>query len=283
MGLISLNLTTDPTKCGLNNGSASVTLGSPTVGAVTYQWYILIKGSYVLIPGATTNSITNLAPGNYQLIVTDSDTPVPNTGQVEFTITSSTALTLTSSVTQPTCWQYCDGKITITPSGGGGGYTYLWNTGATTATISNLCPKSTYSVTVTSSQNCTATASFTLSSQCTDDCDNFTLEQLKIATFKIQCCAAALGKKYVQYQNAGRADLAQCILTDLKYLTVALEPLLCIEEVPDPRLTCDDIQKILNYTAKICDCDCCNPAGTKTYTATYNPFTGTVNTGTLIN
>ncbi len=44
---------------------------------------------------------------------------------------------------------------TATPSGGAGGYTYLWNTGATTATIGPLS-QGTYSVTVTDATGCTA-------------------------------------------------------------------------------------------------------------------------------
>lgn len=52
----------------------------------------------------------------------------------------------------------CNGTATATPSGGTGSYTYLWSTGATTQTINNRCA-GTYTVTVTSGANCTASGS----------------------------------------------------------------------------------------------------------------------------
>ena len=57
-----------------------------------------------------------------------------------------------------------NGQTTITASATGGtpAYTYLWNTGATTATI--MVPAGPYSVTVTDSKNCTATSSETVES-----------------------------------------------------------------------------------------------------------------------
>jgi len=49
--------------------------------------------------------------------------------------------------------QCCDGTATATPSGGTAPYTFRWNTGAATASISNLCP-GTYTVTVTDAGGC---------------------------------------------------------------------------------------------------------------------------------
>jgi len=54
-----------------------------------------------------------------------------------------------------------NGSITATPTSGNEPYTYLWNTGATTQTISNLVA-GIYTVTVTGSNNCSLTKSYTL-------------------------------------------------------------------------------------------------------------------------
>lgn len=61
---------------------------------------------------------------------------------------ASAQFVLQFSVTQPACYGLPTGAVTVTPIGGTGPYTYLWNTGATTATISNIMA-GTYSVTVT--------------------------------------------------------------------------------------------------------------------------------------
>ena len=61
----------------------------------------------------------------------------------------------TSNVTDANCGS-CDGEITVTPAGGSAPYTFLWNTGATSATISNLCA-GVYNVIVTDANGCEET------------------------------------------------------------------------------------------------------------------------------
>ncbi|HHJ51243.1 MAG TPA: hypothetical protein ENJ88_10145, partial [Phaeodactylibacter sp.] len=57
-------------------------------------------------------------------------------------------LSVTLDATNPACGGFSTGSITANPSGGMPPYSYLWNTGATTQTITGL-PVGTYSVTVT--------------------------------------------------------------------------------------------------------------------------------------
>ena len=60
---------------------------------------------------------------------------------------------------------YCSGgnaSISISPSGGGAPYTYLWNDGNTTSAITQNSNAGTYTVTVTVTDNCAATCSASL-------------------------------------------------------------------------------------------------------------------------
>lgn len=65
------------------------------------------------------------------------------------------ALAATASSTSPVCGQN-DGSIAVTVSGGTSPYSFLWNTGATTATVSGLAAGN-YTVTITDAISCTAT------------------------------------------------------------------------------------------------------------------------------
>lgn len=67
----------------------------------------------------------------------------------------------TVTMSQPTCNNFPDGEITITPSGGLQPYTYLWSNGDTTQTISNLSA-GIYSVLVTDVVGQTMGGSFSL-------------------------------------------------------------------------------------------------------------------------
>jgi len=68
------------------------------------------------------------------------------------TVNEPGPITLAPAVTDANCGS-CDGAITVVPAGGIGPYTYLWNTGATTATITNLCA-GVYNVIVTDANGC---------------------------------------------------------------------------------------------------------------------------------
>ena len=108
---------------GGSNGSATAAPSGGT-SPYTYAWNTS--------PVQTTATATNLAVGAYSVVVKDFKNCI-STSVV--TITSPPAVSVTASASS---FVSCDTNITIfasTVSGGTGGYTYLWNTGATNSSI----------------------------------------------------------------------------------------------------------------------------------------------------
>lgn len=133
---------------GGTNGSASVTVANGT-SPYTYLWS----------NGTTTASNTNLAGGNYTVTATDSG---GNTGTLIVNISQPAPINANVTGVDETSAPANNGSATAAPTGGTSPYTYLWSTGATTATINNL-NSGTYTVTVTDSHNCTKTGSAVIS------------------------------------------------------------------------------------------------------------------------
>ena len=105
--------------------------------------------------GNTTNPIkTGLTSGTYTVTVTDS---TGCTTTVASTITQPTQITAAVVATTTAC-DSATGTITLTVNGGTGNYTFSWSNGATTQNVAQLISNA-YSVTVTDSNGCTATAS----------------------------------------------------------------------------------------------------------------------------
>ena len=70
-------------------------------------------------------------------------------------------MTVTPLVLNETCVNACDGSILTSVTNGLAPYTYSWSNGATTSSISNVCPGS-YTVTVTGANGCSAIETFTI-------------------------------------------------------------------------------------------------------------------------
>ena len=131
------------TCSGGNNGSISVT---PTGGRGTY--------TYLWQPGnQTTSSINSQPAGTYTITVTDSKTcQITST----YSITQPSAIVISLTQTNVSCFGGSNGTITASPAGGTAPYTYLWAPGgATTASRSGLTA-GTYSVSITDALGCTA-------------------------------------------------------------------------------------------------------------------------------
>jgi len=146
-------ITTDSTltSCGGADGTASAIVTGGTT-PIQYLW-----------TGGQTNSVaTGLIPGIYDVTVTD------NLGCVGYGSTNviePSAITVTTSSTIEMC-NTQDGTVTVSTSGGGTSYSYLWDAAAssqTTAAVSGLSAGS-YQVTVYDSNSCSQVANVTVGS-----------------------------------------------------------------------------------------------------------------------
>jgi gliding motility-associated-like protein len=151
VGSLTISASAINTSCfGGNNGTATVTVQNPN-GNYTYLWN----------NNAVTQTITGLTAGNYTVTVTQNGIC---TASASATVQSPSAIVFaTPSITNLTCFGANDGSITVSATGGTGSLSYLWNTGANTATLSSL-PAGVYTVTATDTNNCSASINATVTS-----------------------------------------------------------------------------------------------------------------------
>jgi PKD repeat protein len=135
--------------CGLANGSFEVFV---TGGLPPY--------SFDLGNGSTNNNtFTNLAEGNYQVVVTDfaGCTTIVNAG-----IGSSDSPTFSIiNIVEENCGQG-DGSFEVSASGGTTPYTYNIGSGATTNSVFNNLNSATYNIILTDANGCSTSQVFTL-------------------------------------------------------------------------------------------------------------------------
>ena len=137
----------DRVICGVGNvGSLTATVTNGTPG---YQ--------FTWNTGAQTPTIANLQPGTYTVTVTDAN----GCTDVESATLTLVNVSVTLTQTNVNCFGANNGTATANVTGGSMPYTYVWTTGATTATISGLSP-GTYGVTVTEASNCKASGTITI-------------------------------------------------------------------------------------------------------------------------
>ncbi len=129
---------------GGNTGGIDITPAGGSPG-YTYNWST----------GAGTQDVAGLIAGPYTVTVTDAN---GCTVSYSATLTQpAAALAVNGTSTNVNCFNGSNGTIDITPTGGTGPYTYLWNTGAGTQDLNGLIA-GTYNVTVTDANGCTNNA-----------------------------------------------------------------------------------------------------------------------------
>lgn len=136
------------TNCsGSANGTATV-LAAGGTGNYSYLWS----------NGATTQTINNLFPGIYSVTVTDGTSQATGNTQV----TQPSAIQAAISQVNPTCYGAANGLLVASVTGGTSPYTFQWNNGATSATLSGLTA-GVYQVTITDANGCLSTRIVSLS------------------------------------------------------------------------------------------------------------------------
>ena len=141
---VNATLTSVNVSCfGQLNGSATVVTSGGTA-PYTYVWS----------NGSTNSAISNLAPGTYNVVITDANGCTANKSVI---ITEPAVISNTLKVKNVSCNGGNDASIEVTSSGGTAPFTYLWShNNATTATITGLV-SGTYNVQVKDANNCIKT------------------------------------------------------------------------------------------------------------------------------
>ena len=146
---------TQPSAINLSDTKFMVSCFGGSNGSINLSVTGGIPGySYSWSNGQTTEDISGLSAGTYNVLVTDLN---GCTKTRSVTITQPLApISLTETHVNVACFGNLTGSIDLSVTGGTAPYTYLWSNGATTQDISNLS-SGTYSVLVTDSKNCQET------------------------------------------------------------------------------------------------------------------------------
>jgi gliding motility-associated-like protein len=145
--------TTAVSCAGGNNGTA-IAVGAGGAGGYTFVWSA---------GGQVTATATGLAANTtYTVTVTDALGCATTTNvSVSEPSAVTASIPISSSVN---CFGGNDGEAIASGAGGVGSYTYQWDAaGQTTATVTGLMANTTYTVTVTDANACTATATIMVS------------------------------------------------------------------------------------------------------------------------
>jgi len=107
--------------------------------------------------GATTQNISGLAPGTYDVTITDANGCETSTSA---TVPAATPIDITPTITDVNCFGGRNGSINLGVSGNGP-FTYQWSNGSVSQNISNLGAGD-YTVTITDADGCSTVETYTI-------------------------------------------------------------------------------------------------------------------------
>ncbi|HHB79612.1 MAG TPA: T9SS type B sorting domain-containing protein [Saprospiraceae bacterium] len=138
-------------------GAEVSSVGGTQALPYSYAWNPNVTS--VTQPTADSVKATLLAPGLYEITVTDGDGCTDSTSVV-LSEPDSIIITL-DSIHHESCTTGADGFIAISATGGAGGYSYAWDNGPTVPVNAGIVAAS-YTVTVTDANGCSKEATYTV-------------------------------------------------------------------------------------------------------------------------
>ncbi len=147
---LSITVSSSSVSCnGGSNGSTSANV-SGGVGGYTYAW----------VPSGGNNAnATGLPANTYTVNVADANGCTISGSTV---VTQPSALTITATSTNVSCFGFLDGATSSTVTGGMGGYIYAWTpSGGNTSSANGLGP-ATYTITATDVNGCVTSTNITV-------------------------------------------------------------------------------------------------------------------------
>ena len=198
--LITAQPASNVSACVETDASYQV-VASSEAPSLSYQWY---KGEAEL-PSQTTSTLTldDLKPsdeGTYSVLISND---VSTLRSPSFELTVNELPTVDAGADQSVVFGFQDGDnctdLTATASGGSGPYNYLWNPGNLSGQTVTVCPESTttYTVTVTDGNGCTATDAVTVEVQ--DVRCGSKMNKVEICYFGVsQCVSKKIAKRYLR-------------------------------------------------------------------------------------
>jgi len=159
----------DPVCCGIPDAGLPAHSCDLTIALSATPGNLANLGTWSGPPGAvfadphapqTTVTLPPGSGGTHWFYWTETSAHCNTVDSVQMTLTDAILPNLVG--TNVLCFGYCDGTIVSTPTGGNGTLQYAWSNGVTgSATIDGLCPGQ-YQVVVADDNNCTGTASLTI-------------------------------------------------------------------------------------------------------------------------
>lgn len=132
---------------GSSNGSIAITTDNST--GVSYAWTPNV---------GSASTVNNLAPGNYSVLVTNVDLC---TDDSSFVLTEPTPITIVMIDSVGSECGEDNGYLTVSASGGQGGFSYSWNNGTNGASNTGI-DAGNYTVTATDAAGCSVSEVFDL-------------------------------------------------------------------------------------------------------------------------
>ncbi len=146
--ITAIETITDVECNGGNDGEISLAVSGGT-NPYTFVWS----------NSSTSNPLTGLQAGNYNVTVTDNNACTQTFAN--YMVNEPTAIIVAQTVTDATCYGGNDASVTLNVSGGTSPYTYAWSSGGNGATETGLSAGN-YTVTVTDNHNCSTVENVTV-------------------------------------------------------------------------------------------------------------------------